>query len=114
MIRFRLYYAFFRSTWLPSIFTGVIMAILFPLTTDFKVLTNETLKNCLLLIPTAGLGMNFLYKELTQKEEYFFFYNQGIGKVRLWAATFLLSASSCFILYQVFRLCVHVWKWIAS
>ena len=112
MTRFHLYYAFFRSTWLLSILTGSIMSVLSVLSSG--AVSVEMVEICLFLIPTAGLGMDFLYKELSQKEEYFFFYNQGIGKVRLWTTTFLFSAGSCFILYQIIRICVQAWKWIAS
>lgn len=95
-----------------SIITGSIMSALSALSSG--TVSVEMAEICLFLIPTAGLGMDFIYKELSQKEEYFFFYNQGIGKVRLWVVTFLFTAGSCFILYQIIRVCVQVWKWIVS
>ena len=108
MNRFQLYIAFFRSTWLLSIITGVSITVSgWALSGVF---TSETLRSGLFLIPTAGLGIDYLYKELASKEEYFFFYNQGIGKLRLWTVTFLLSAGVCFILNQIIRLCVYVLK----
>lgn len=108
MNRFHLYFAFFRSTWLLSITVGVAIAVLLAL------LSGKTLMNSLLFIPTAGLGLDLLYKEMSHKEEYCFFHNQGISTYWLWAVTFLLSAGSCFTLYQMIRVCVQVWKWTVS
>ncbi|MBC8600966.1 hypothetical protein H8784_04430 [Parabacteroides acidifaciens] len=100
MTRFRLYLAFFRSTLLISIVCGAL----------FASLTDDFVSSVLLFIPTFGLGMDLLYKELTRKEEYFFFYNQGICKAKLLTATFAIYALSCIILYQIIRLCVLAWR----
>ncbi|MCD7850790.1 MAG: hypothetical protein LUH63_14285 [Parabacteroides sp.] len=100
MHRFRLYLAFFRSTLLISIVSGMLFAFL----------TNDFVSSALLFIPTFGLGMDLLYKELAHQEEYFFFYNQGISKAELLIATFGIYTLSCIILYQIIRLCVLVWK----
>lgn len=104
----QLYLAFFRSTWPISISVGIGIALLISLR------GGSIWESMLLTIPTAGLGMDFLYKELSQKEAYFFFYNRGISKIRLWLITLLISVGSCFTLYLIGRLCVHVWKWIVS
>ena len=104
MGKLRMYFYFFRSTWLLSILTG--MGILAVSTT----VSPMPLESIFFFIPTTGLGIDLLYKELTNKEEYLFFNNQGIHKFQLWAVTFLLSAVTCFILFQIFRLCVHAWK----
>ncbi len=102
--KFRHYYVFFKSTLLLSIVTGL----------GLSVSSEHILASCMQLIPTAGLGINLLYKEIVHKEEYFFFYNQGIGRIELWIATFFMSATSCFILYNIISQCVHVWKSIVS
>lgn len=104
----QLYLTFFRNTWCISIPTGIGISSL------SGIISGDILMNSLYLIPTVGLGMDFFYKELAHKEDYFFYYNQGISKIRLWVITFLLSAGSCFILYLLIRLCVHVWKLIVS
>ena len=104
MEKVRLYFYFFKSTWLLSIIigAGIIAAS--------TAVSPMPLENIFFFIPTLGLGIDLLYKELTNKEEYLFFNNQGIHKFQLWAVTLLLSAGSCLILYQIFRLCVHAWK----
>lgn len=61
-------------------------------------------------IPFFGLAIDFIYKELTRKEEYFFYYNQGIDKYRLWAVTFLISLVSCTLLNKIVQLCADALK----
>lgn len=99
--RFRFYRVFFWNTLPSSVTIGLALALLYP---------GDFIGKWMLFIPTAGLGCDLMYKEFTRKEDYFFFYNQGIRKIELWIATFILSASLCFILNQVIQLCVRVWK----
>ncbi|WP_308550201.1 hypothetical protein [uncultured Parabacteroides sp.] len=109
MTRFRLYLTFFRTTLLTSIVIGVALAFVV-----FILHSRDFVGSALLFIPTFGLGMDLLYKEVSYKEKYFFFYNKGISKAELLVATFVISASLCLILNQIIRLCVLVWKSIAS
>ncbi len=62
------------------------------------------------LIPTVGLGFDYIYKELTRKEEYFFYYNQGIGKYQLWIVTFIVMFICCNLLNQIIELCTQALK----
>lgn len=109
-MNWRLYLYFFRSTWILSILTGIGISLVLK-SLPFPV---NMISSIFALIPTGGLLLDLCYKELSYKEEYLFFNNQGISKVRLWGVTFFLSAGSSFILYQIYRLCVQASKWIAS
>lgn len=109
MTRIRLYIVFFRTTLLTSIVIGVALAFL-----AFILHSRDFIGSVLLFTPTFGLGMDLLYKEVSYKEKFFFFYNKGISKAELLAATFVIFASSSLILHQIIRLCVLVWKSIAS
>jgi hypothetical protein len=39
---------------------------------------------------TGGFFLSAYYFEITRKNEYYFYYNLGISKVRLWLLTYLL------------------------
>lgn len=64
------------------------------------------------IIPTAGLGFSLFYKEISHRNEYFFFYNLGIGKIDLWLSSSLLTVLFCILLNKILQLCLHVWKLI--
>lgn len=101
----RLYRTFLFSTLPVSIPGGIVVALI--AYTQDPCFYLEKLFFCL---PTAGLAFDFLSKEMTQKETYFFYYNQGITKKRLWIVTFILMALLSFITYQITELCLHAWK----
>lgn len=109
MTRIRLYLAFFRTTLLTSIIIGVALAFVASI-----LHSRDFVGSALLFIPTFGLGMDLLYKEISYKEKYFFFYNKGISKVELLIATFVIFVSLCLVFNQIIRLCALVWKSIAS
>ena len=56
-----------------------------------------------LFIP-LGLVFDLIYKEMTQKEQYYFYYNQGISKIHLWIMALLFS----FIPYVVVKLIQYI------
>ena len=107
MTRIRLYLAFFRTTLLTSIIIGVALAFVASI-----LHSRDFVGSALLFIPTFGLDL--LYKEISYKEKYFFFYNKGISKVELLVATFVIFVSLCLVFNQIIRLCALVWKSIAS
>lgn len=65
----RFYYVFFRSTLKVSIFISLPLAMLGGVIANTGGLVGF-LKIWLLQIPVIGLGFDFLYKELSQKETY--------------------------------------------
>ncbi len=76
----------------------------------FYVSMIDSIRLWLQLIPTVGLGFDYIYKELTRKEEYFFYYNQGIGKYQLWIVTFIVMFICCNLLNQIIELCTQALK----
>lgn len=106
--QYRFYRIFFFSTLKFSVLVSFLFAFMGSLV--FYDGIAESLKLWLRLIPTIGLGFDFIYKELTRKEEYFFYYNQGIGKYQLWGVTFIVMFIGCNLLNQIIQLCIQALK----
>jgi len=91
-------WVFFKSTLPISLVLGMA-------TGGYRGIMSESytmvlfINQCLLAIP-FGLILDLLYKELAQKEQYYFYYNQGISKVELWIVSFFFS----FSFYLLFKL----------
>lgn len=106
----RFYRTFFLSTLKFSVLVSFLFACMGSITSF--ILYNggimDSVKLWFRLIPTVGLGFDYIYKELTRKEEYYFYYNQGISKYKLWIVTFIVMFAGSHLLYQIIRLCVQV------
>jgi len=80
MLNFRLYWEFHKSTlllnWIASIALALLTMspILFPIATM-----------------TGGMFISLFYKELTAKNEYYFYYNRGITKINLMGVNLILN-----------------------
>lgn len=107
--RILLHRTFFINTLKTSIPVGIASALM-----GVTLVTGQTplmlFYKCLWFTPTIGLGLEFIYKEFTFKEKYFFYYNKGINKVELWSVSFCLTTLVCFILFQIVQLWISVWK----
>ena len=106
--QYRFYRTFFLSTLKFSVLIGFLFASFSAL--RFYVSMIDSITLWLQLIPTVGLGFDYIYKELTRKEEYFFYYNQGIGKYQLWIVTFIVMFICCNLLNQIIELCTQALK----
>ena len=106
--QYRFYRTFFLSTLKFSVLIGFLFASFRAL--RFYVSMIDSIRLWLQLIPTVGLGFDYIYKELTRKEEYFFYYNQGIGKYQLWIVTFIVMFICCNLLNQIIELCTQALK----
>lgn len=106
--QYRFYRTFFLSTLKFSVLIGFLFASFSAL--RFYVSMIDSIRLWLQLIPTVGLGFDYIYKELTRKEEYFFYYNQGIGKYQLWIVTFIVMFICCNLLNQIIELCTQALK----
>ena len=106
--QYRFYRTFFLSTLKFSVLIGFLFASISAL--RFYVSIIDSIGLWLQLIPTVGLGFDYIYKELTRKEEYFFYYNQGIGKYQLWIVTFIVMFICCNLLNQIIELCTQALK----
>ena len=104
--QYRFYRTFFLSTLKFSVLIGFLFASFSAL--RFYVSIIDSIGLWLQLIPTVGL--DYIYKELTRKEEYFFYYNQGIGKYQLWIVTFIVMFICCNLLNQIIELCTQALK----
>lgn len=112
--RVLLHRTFFINTLKTSIPVGIASALLGTSTLNSSQLAAQTLLiffyKCLWFIPTVGLILEFIYKEFTFKEKYFFYYNKGINKTELWSVSFCLTTLVCFILFQIVQIWISVWK----
>ena len=106
--QYRFYRTFFLSTLKFSVLIGFLFASFSAL--RFYVSMTDSIRLWLQLIPTVGLGFDYIYKELTRKEEYFFYYNQGIGKYQLWIVKFIVMFICCNLLNQIIELCTQALK----
>ena len=106
--QYRFYRTFFLSTLKFSVLIGFLFASFSAL--RFYVSIIDSIGLWLQLIPTVGLGFDYIYKELTRKEEYFFYYNHGIGKYQLWIVTFIVMFICCNLLNQIIELCTQALK----
>ena len=58
-----------------------------------------------LLIMASGAFLSLFYKELSRKNEYYFYYNRGITKLKLWSLTLLLNFFFGLTVYHILELC---------
>ncbi|WP_278705404.1 hypothetical protein [Parabacteroides goldsteinii] len=110
--QYRFYRTFFLSTLKFSVLISFLFASMGAITSIILYNGNimDSVKLWFRLIPTVGLGFDYIYKELTRKEEYFFYYNQGIGKYQLWIVTFIVMFICCNLLNQIIELCTQALK----
>lgn len=106
--QYRFYRIFFFSTLRFSVLIGFLFAFLGSTVLYGGIIGSIQL--WLRFIPTLGLGFDFIYKELTRKEEYFFYYNQGISKYQLWIVTFIVMFVGCNLLNLIIQLCAQALK----
>lgn len=99
----RLYWFFFRSTLTITLIVALAVAFLrYAVASDHAVMMLFNLYAGSLPI---GLLMDYLYKELSFKEQYYFFYNRGMGKLRLWVAVALIYL----LFYFLFKGLLMLW-----
>jgi hypothetical protein len=94
----RFYWEFYKSTLLINwTFSIAISALGYPF--FFVILP--------ISITTGGSIISILHKEISQKNEYYFYYNRGISRIRLLVATFLLNALTSLIILIVIEYVEH-------
>ncbi|NDV58604.1 hypothetical protein [Bacteroides sp. 519] len=97
--RLKLYAIFYRSTLkinLPiSVLAGFIITTGRPSFGILSFLTDTLIMHC-----TIAMIIDLLYKELSRKEEYYFYYNAGISKWHIILSAFFISVIP-FILFQL-------------
>ena len=110
--RWKTQYRFYRTFFLSTLKFSVLIGFLFASFSALRLYVSmiDSIRLWLQLIPTVGLGFDYIYKELTRKEEYFFYYNQGIGKYQLWIVTFIVMFICCNLLNQIIEQCTQALK----
>ena len=80
MANWRMFFAFYTSTVIIcyAVSCTVALVALFLVRAPFFVTFSIS-------IATVGLFMSLLYKEISHPEQYYFYYNRGISKMRLYA-----------------------------
>jgi hypothetical protein len=92
MNKIKLYWEFYKSTLFANLlFSVVISLIVFPL--FFTILP--------IVIMTGGPVLSLFYKEISQKNEYYFYYNRGISKISLILSNMFLNVLTGLILLFV-------------
>lgn len=112
--RIKFHSIFFKRLVTPSIAIGVAFGWLAQMSSHHSVSTPliQMLEHALLFVP-VGLLLCLISFELTRKEQYYFYYNQGISKIELWTVSFIFSFSFYYLFTLAVALWKHISKWIA-
>ena len=107
MNKLKLLYAFYKSTLTINLSASFLLTILTLAVsisenwgTGLGGLLVNFVQSFLLVFLTAGFLISIIYKELTYKEEYYFYYNRGVGRVKL----FLFCVALNLLFYILARL----------
>ncbi|KKB57971.1 hypothetical protein DXB27_04525 [Parabacteroides gordonii] len=109
--RAKLHLYFFKSTLEIALVCQLAGTLFLYLSTLLVDKTNTSTSPVLFFIP-FGLFLDLIYKEIARKENYYFYYNQGISKVELWLVAICSWLTLLIIINLTIKLCVNVWKWI--
>ena len=83
MKKIKFIYIFYKSTLLVNIAVSALLAII-GFAYFFQIFSISFM--------TAGPILGLLYKEVTEYNQYYFYYNKGISKVSLILSCFVISA----------------------
>ncbi|MDH6308648.1 hypothetical protein M2451_000959 [Dysgonomonas sp. PFB1-18] len=100
------YYLFFRSTLIISIPIAVAITFVAGLEssgTEMSCLEkfSNLMSVFLRILCTVGFAASLLYKEAVRKNEYYFYFNAGITKIRLFAVSFAFYVLISTIIYSI-------------
>lgn len=107
----KLHLYFFKSTFEIALACQLAGSLFLFISEKLSSPTNTLTSPIIFFIP-FGLFLDLVYKELTHKETYYFYYNQGIRKIELWVVSIVSWSVLLILFYLIFRLCVNAWKWI--
>ena len=104
--RSKFHFVFFKSRILSASGIGILFGLIAQMSIDPEYQTPiiQIINKLLLFIP-VGMLFKILIEEIVNKDQYYFFYNQGITKVELWITSFILS----FSIYIIFNLIFTIW-----
>jgi len=106
MSKLKLYWEYYKSTLILNLSSSVLLAFIISEASKSLPLARLSFQIIFLLcFMFGGAFLSFFYKEISHKGEYYFYYNQGISKIRLWIVTLstniLLGGLLINILYYV-------------
>ena len=102
MLKLKFHWAYFKSTFIFNIFSSVLLA--FIVHAGLKIFPDSPPPLYLVYIKCCMFGgplLCFFYKELSRKNEYYFYYNRGISKLSLFITTLLTYILVGFILISI-------------
>ena len=104
--RSKFHFVFFKSRILSASGIGILFGLIAQMSIDPEYQTPiiQMINKLLLFIP-IGMIFKILIEEIVNKDQYYFFYNQGITKVELWITSLILS----FYIYIIFNLDFTIW-----
>lgn len=110
--RWKSQYPFYRIFLFSTLKFSALIGLLFTAMAAARFYVNipRSISAWLYFTPTVGLMFDLIRKELTRKEEYYFYYNHGIDKYKLWAVTFIVMFAGCQLINQLIQLCAQALK----
>jgi|GEM_PF-4537161 len=94
-----LYLTFYKQTFIYSVATGGMMYIL-----PFQQLTNtQRLTIALVAFTGIGLALYVLMEHIRKTNDAYFYFNQGVTKLQLYAFSLVLNLIVAIIIYLVFK-----------
>ena len=92
--QYKMYWAFYKSTVTINLVVSILIGFVFKSITVFA-----------LCLVTSGLFFAFIYKEITFPQEYYFYYNRGISKIKLIIFCILVNILPSAIILIILQLC---------
>ena len=90
VMKVKLYWQFYKSTLILNLASSVLLAIIVKLAAMADTPLSIIYINCCMFV---GPFICFYYNELSNKNEYYFYYNKGISKLSLYIITFSIYIS---------------------
>lgn len=109
--RITFHWVFVKSICVSSVFIGILFALFSMMGPHFAKPPGvvQWISYFLSYMP-IGFISNLVYEEIAHKEQYYFYYNQGIGRIELWVVSILFSASFYVIFNLIATVCRYIWK----
>lgn len=104
----QLHLCFFKSTILLTLIIKIAGCLLLHFLQQIDPETYHP-SNYIVCFP-FGLFFDLAYKELSYKEVYYFYYNQGIRKTTLWLSSFCCWEILILSIFLIIRLCANALK----
>jgi len=100
----KLYWEYYKSTLFFNLSSSVLLTIVLLEAAKSLSIAHLSFQILYLLcVMSCGTFISLFYKELSRKGEYYFYYNQGISKLKLWIATITTNiVGGVFLIYILY------------